>query len=79
MSISKTQNETGISHIADSEESEAGRVLSLGLGGGCNWLIISSACNINKHVSITKSTEGESQIGMTHMQVQKNWKTTNLV
>ena len=68
----KTQeSQTGITHIAFSEECKAGTEMSTGLGGGCDWLKNSSTCNIkfNQHLSIPKKKKKkqESQAGMTHI------------
>ena len=42
--------------------------MSLGLGGGCDWLKNSSTCNIkfNQHLSIAKKKTQESETGITH-------------
>ena len=66
----KTQeSQTGITHIAFSEECKAGTEMSTGLGGGCDWLKNSSTCNIkfNQHLSIAKKHTQKSQTGITHI------------
>ena len=62
------KSQTGITHIAFSEELP-GEEMSLGLGGGCNWLKNSSTCNLkfNQHLSIAKKHTQKSQTGITHI------------